>query len=34
MFYVSNEDVDPDWNQISYPDPKEQKKDFERFYKC
>lgn len=22
MFYVINENVDPDWYQISYPDPK------------
>ncbi|WP_300673295.1 hypothetical protein [Soonwooa sp.] len=32
MFYVINVNVDPDWYQISYPDPKEQKKAFERFY--
>lgn len=32
MFYVLNENSDPDWYQISYADPKEQKKDFERFY--
>ncbi|MFN3020288.1 hypothetical protein ACK1KB_04775 [Chryseobacterium sp. TY3] len=31
MFYVSNEDVDPDCYQISYPDPKEQKKRFRTF---
>ncbi|MFW2135150.1 hypothetical protein ACK2M7_02495 [Chryseobacterium sp. TY4] len=32
MFYVINENVDPDWYQISYPDPKK-KKDLEHFYK-
>lgn len=31
MFTVIDGFGDPDWYQISYPDPKAQKKDFERF---
>ena len=31
MFYVLNENSDPDWYQISYADLKEQKKGFRAF---
>lgn len=32
MLFVLSGSTEPEWYQISYPDPKEQKKDFERFY--